>query len=158
LEAILETGEPDWSARLAAAGTVLIAFPRQYRDTPEHVRELLQEALPSEVLDQVGMRERLDAERALGALRAEWLRLPKWSETRGLYCVPFPRAYVPPWLDYDKVCREEIPPDIPPDEAPVRRLPDGRVILDRGAGSLPMMLEPVQPDDSGFLRAPHVLG
>ena len=142
LTAELETGEADWSARLAAIGVVVVSFPKHYRSTPEKMRELIERSLPTRVMQQEGMRERLKAERVYTSLRAEWLRVPRWHPIRGLVHEPFPREYVAPWEDYDEVCRNELPADIPLDEAPVIHFEDGTAAVLR-EGELPRALEPV---------------
>src|SRR5262249_33585300 len=104
-------GSPDWSARLAAAGVLVLSFPRVLRDTPEKVSELIEKILPEGIRDD--LQERLEAGRVYKALREEWLRLPHWNAIRGLYWEPFPRPYVAPWEDYETVCHTEIPKDVP---------------------------------------------
>jgi len=123
------TGEPDWSARLAAAGVVLMTFPRYLRSTPEDVRELLERALPEQVIEQPGMRERLEAETVYRALRAEWFSMPRYSPIRGLYARPLPKHLVAPWESYEAVVAAETPADIPPELSGVTMLPDGRALL-----------------------------
>ena len=156
LTAVYEaTGEPDWGARLSAVAVLVLSFPRQLRDRPEKVEQLIRDFLPREAADQKGMRERLLADEVYRALRREWDRLPQWSELRGLYWLPYPRQFVPPWQSYEEVVKRELPPDIAPAEAPVRRLPDGRALLDRRTDP-PLLLEPV--DDGGAqMRATSIL-
>jgi hypothetical protein len=135
-------GSADWSARLAAAGTLLTAFPRHLRDTPENVRELLERCLPLSVLEQREMRKRLEAEEVYRAMRDEWIRLQgmSWDELTGLYWEPFPRYMVAPWEDYKTVCMNELPSAIVPDKAPVNVLEDGTVLL-RRPGERPLVIE-----------------
>jgi hypothetical protein len=132
LEAMLETGEVDWSARLAAAGTILVSFPRHLRDTPENVELLLRRFLPSQVREQREMESRLVAGDVYKAMRAEWLRLPglAWDNIVGLYWEPFPRYMVAPWEDYDQVCTHELPAPVPPEDAPVSTYENGAVVLE----------------------------
>lgn len=139
LTGTLETGEADWSARLAAIGVLVVSFPQHYRLTPEKVRELIERALPVSVLEEREMIERLSAQAVYKSLRQEWLRVPSWHPIRGLFHESFPRAYIAPWEDYDEVCRNEMPADIPPDRAPVTRLHDGSNLL-RREGQLPIVL------------------
>jgi hypothetical protein len=70
--------------------------------------------------------------------------VPKWHPIRGLvYEIPGP--YVSPWQDYGEIVLKELPADIPSDEAPVARLPGGRVALQR-RGELDLLRDPTKPD------------
>jgi len=123
---------PDWGARLAAAGTLLAAFPRYLRETPERVRELLSAAVPPELLDA----ERLDAGRAYRELRAEWDHLDglRWGQLKGLYVKPYPAYMIAPWENAAHIQASQ-----PTPEGTVRQLPDGRHFLER-AGELARLL------------------
>jgi hypothetical protein len=131
-------GSPDWSARLAAAGTLLLAFPRSMRQSPEKVRELLERCLPEQVFEDMG--DRMEADRVYRALRAEWLEAPRWSPTRGLFWDDLPRELVAPWEDYATVVKREVPADVPPDQAPIVHTADGRVLRLR-PGKPPLLLQ-----------------
>jgi hypothetical protein len=151
LEATFEhDGRPDWGARLCAAGVLVAAFPRQYRQTPERVRELLDRILPANVRNA----EQIEAEKVYRAMRREWDELPAWSELRGLYVKPYPAYMVAPFEDAAAVQRER-PADVPLEQAPVLRLPNGRVALKR-TNDLPLLLD-VAEDEGGYVRAPHVI-
>lgn len=144
-------GSPDYSARLAAAGTLLAAFPRQYKETPEKVRELLERVLPEPVSDA----ERMKSERVYRAMRREWDELPSWHPIRGLYVKRYPSYMVAPWENAEQIQKQR-PADVPADRASVRQLEGGRAILER-PGGLPLLLEPEVEDDGGMIRAPSIL-
>jgi uncharacterized protein YbjT (DUF2867 family) len=139
LRASFPSGAPDWSARLCAAGVVLASFPRYMRDTPEHVRELLQQALPASAYDA----ERMQPDAVFAAMRAEWDRLTGlgWSELHGLVVKPYPSWMFGPGEDAAAI-QAARPAPIPPAKAPVRRALDGRAILER-EGEVPLLLEAV---------------
>jgi hypothetical protein len=151
LEATFEhDGSPDWGARLAAAGTILAAFPKYLRSTPAEVRTLLAEVLPDEVYSHPEARHRLNGHSVYSAMRREWDRLPSWSPVRGLCVKPYPSHMIAPWEDPAEVQKER-PADVPPEEAPVMHLPDGGIALERD-GELPVLLR-----DGGLIKAPNVL-
>jgi hypothetical protein len=138
LTATLPAGEADWSARLAAAGTLLAGFARYYRETPEKVNELLREAIPEEAYD-----ERMNASRVYLNMRAEWDKLDglRWSDLTGLYVKPYPAWMIGPHEEAAKV-QQSRPKPISPARAEARiiRLPDGEVAIRRD-GQLPRLLE-----------------
>lgn len=144
------TGEALWGVRLAAAGTLLAAFPRYYRETPEKVNQLLRQLLPEHVYDS----ERMKAEKVFASLRASWLQLEglRWSNIQGLYTKPFPSWCLEPWLS-DREVRElqrSRPAPVAPDRAPVRHLPGGIVALERPHA--PMFMLPLEePDESDIV-------
>ncbi len=141
LEATLEypPGAPDWSARLSAAFVIVTAMPRTMRRSPEDVRELLERALPRSTSDRDELLERVQAGEMYKAMRAEWVKLPRWSSVRGLFVPPFPPELIAPWEDRETVEREELPPDDNSGEGIVHSI-DGRVIRLR-PGELPLVLE-----------------
>lgn len=131
---------PDWSARLAAAGTLLVSFPRQLRDTPERVRALIEQCLPSQVLDQAGIRERLKAQNVYTAMRQEWDRLRvKNDPTTGLYIEPYPPHLIAPWEDRKVVLASQ-----PNPTGRIEHALDGAVILYRDGEDMPLLV-PQQP-------------
>lgn len=145
LTATLLTSEPDWSARLCAAGVLLAAFPRYLRNSPEQVNELLRQAIPAEVYD-----ERMTADTVYRNMRHEWDQLDGlgWSDLRGLVVRPYPPFMVGP---HEDAARIQASRPAPPPDAKVRRLPTGQHVLDRGPRELPLLLEPVE-HDSGLVR------
>jgi hypothetical protein len=127
------TGEPDWSARLAAAGTLLAAFPRYLRDTPEGVRELLETILPERLRDELG--EQLEPDSVYSAMRAEWDELRvRHHPVTGLYVEAYPNHLIAPYESTAKIQASR-----PKPEGRVERV-DGRLVLHR-PGKLPQFLE-----------------
>lgn len=76
------------------------------------------------------------------AMRREWDALPSWHPVKGLYVKEYPPYMIAPWEDPAAV-QGERPEPIPPEEAQrdglVRRLGDGRALLERD-GALPLLL------------------
>jgi hypothetical protein len=146
LTATLPTGEPDWCARLAAVAVTLLAAPRQLRDSPEKVKELLARSLP----DDIGVDpERVSAEAAYKAMRREFWSIPRHSKLRGLFARDLPRAFVLPWEDYATVVRNEMPKEY---KGEVMHLPNGQVAWKREA-EIPLLVED-EEDNGGIMRVP----
>jgi hypothetical protein len=144
LEATFDhNGQPDWTARLAAAGTVLVSFPRQLRDTPEKVKELLESFLPSTVQKQQGMKERLTEANVYRAMREEWNHLRvRYHPVTGLFSEPYPEHLIGPSEDAKAVRAAQ-----PKPEGELVHLPDGTTLLYRD-GDLPQV---VGRDDNAAL-------
>jgi hypothetical protein len=150
LTATLPTNEPDWAARLCAAGILLAGFPRYLRDSPEKVKELLRATIPGEVYDEV----RMHADLVFAAMRHEWDELDGlgWSDLKGLVVKPYPAFMIAPHENAARIQRSRPqPPQGLLDR--VRRLATGQHVLDRD-GSVPLLLEEVDPD-GGLIRATH---
>jgi hypothetical protein len=144
LTATLVTGEPDYSARLCAAGVLLAAFPRYLRDSPERVNELLRQAIPAEVYD-----ERMEADTVYLNMRHEWDQLDGlgWSSLKGLVVKPYPPFMIGPHEDAVRIQRSR--PQPPEDlRERVRRLSSGQHVLERD-GDFPLLLD---EDDGGLIR------
>jgi len=140
-------GSPDHGARLLGCFVLVSAFPRYLRETPERVRELLEQVVPESVFDP----ERMGAEEVFRAARAEFWSLPGWHPIRGVFRRELPRALVAPWEDYSTVVRREAP--ALPDESKIRRLEGGRALLGR-EGQVPLLLEP-EEGNGGQMRLSH---
>lgn len=140
-----------WPVRLAAAGTLLAAFPGYLRDTPEKVAALLRELLPQELFES----EQHQASKVYEAMRESWLAVDglRWSKLKGLYVKAFPGYCVEPWLSERE--RVELqatrPKPIPPEQADVLRLPDGTIAL-RRPGELPLVVPIEEPGDWDFIE------
>jgi hypothetical protein len=136
-------GAPLWGVRLAAAGTLLAAYPRYYKETPEKVNELLETMIPDRAYD----RERMKAEAVFAALRSEWDsgQGVRWSKLKGLFVRPYPGHMIAPWENAEKI-QGSRPAPIAPDRAPVMQLPNGGVALERKSAP-PLMLELGEPED-----------
>lgn len=134
LEATFEhNGEPDWGARLAAAGTLVLSFPRGLRDSPEHVQELLGQILPEHVIEQSGMRERLG--KVYYEMRREWDKLKiRHNPLTGLYIEEYPAAYIAPWEDRRTVLASRQTP-----QGNLRRTENGSLLLER-QGQPPLLV------------------
>jgi len=132
LEAVYEhDGTPDWGARLAAAGTMLSCFPRQMRATPEHVRSLLNDFLPSRLIE---LRERANETNVYKAMREEFHRLViRHHPIGGLY-FDVPDFMIAPWED-----RARVRADMPKPEGELERLPTGELLLRRD-GKFPLLV------------------
>lgn len=139
-------GSIDHGTRLAGVGTLLSGWPRIMRSDPEACRDLLRRAIPPEILTV----EMLDTERVYKELRRSWNEVDglRWSDLKGLYVAQYPAWMLAPWEDRVRIQRSR-PAPIPPELAPVRRLPDGRPILER-TGAFPLVLE---EDDSELVHA-----
>lgn len=123
-------GSPDWSARLAAAGTLLLAFPGYRSRSPEEVRALLEDSLPEQIKGQRGWNEQVHPDAVYAALRREWDALQfRADPVARLYRVAqYPPHLIAPWEDARKVQRTR-PGARPLDELP--QLPDGSYALPR---------------------------
>jgi hypothetical protein len=134
LSATFEHGPPDWGARLAAVGTIVATFPRYLRDTPENVRALIEEFLPSSLPE--GTRERLALENVYVAMRAEWdaLRVRHHPVT-GLYSESYPPHLIAPWEDAKALQAAQ-----PKPEGDLRRTDDGALLLYREGESFPLLV------------------
>jgi hypothetical protein len=127
------TGEADWSARLAAAGTILMVFPRHMRSTPEDVCAVLEQALPSNV--RIAEHD-LHAEQVYEAMREEWDRLRiRHHPIAGLYRLPYPGSMIAPWEDRKAVLGSQ-----PKPEGRLSRTSDGQLVLYRD-GHAPLLIE-----------------
>src|SRR4051794_22949613 len=107
--ATLETGEPDWGARLAAVATLLRNFPRYRRSEPRDVEELIARFLPKELPDRRELLERAKAEKVYRQMREEWSRLKlRHHPITGLYVAPFSTGLLRP------LGRQASDPRLPP--------------------------------------------
>lgn len=120
--------QPCWQVRLAAAGTLLAAFPIYLRDSPAKVEALLAELLPDHLYDSTQYR----AQKVLEAQRASWDAVDglRWSGLTGLYVKRYPGWMIAPWENAAKI-QASRPKPIPPEQAPVIHLSDGQVALER---------------------------
>ena len=133
LTAKLPTGEADWSARLAAAGTLLMSFPRSMRDTPEKVRELLEQVLPSQADE---LHKRVTSTNVYKAMRDEWDRLRvRHHPLTGLYVEPYPGYMFAPSED-----RAAIRASQPKPTGWLERTSEGKLVLYR-EGEQPLLIE-----------------
>jgi hypothetical protein len=138
LTAVYEaTGEPDWSARLTAAGTILAAFPSYLRSTPKEVRNLLATVLPPEVYSHPEAQHRVTPGAVYRAMRAEYDRLPDTSPLVGIQRHPYPPHTIGEWEDPKTVYAGKPADAHPPEDEPIE-------IED-------------EPDDGGLVRAGHIL-
>jgi hypothetical protein len=93
------TGEPDWSARLAACGTLLAAFPSYLRSTPAEVANLLATILPPEVYSHPEAKHRITPNAIYRAARAEYDRLPGLNPLVRIQRHPYPSHTIGAWED-----------------------------------------------------------
>jgi hypothetical protein len=136
------TGEANWNVRLAAVGTILSAFPREMRRSPEDCSELIRRAIPPESRSP----ELEDARKVYAAMREAWDSVDslRWSDLKGLWVAPYPAFMIAPFENAAKIQRSR-PKPIPPERAPVKRTPAGPV-LER-VGKLPLVVPEEEPSD-----------
>jgi hypothetical protein len=139
------TGEPLWPVRLAAAGTLLAAWPTVYRDSPQKVNQLLEQLIPERVLD----RERMKAEAVFEALRAEWdtVKGLRWDKLVGLYTRRYPPYCIAPFENAREIQGRRPKPD---PHAPVKPLPGGGMYLEREGK--PGLIVPVEEPEDGDIE------
>jgi hypothetical protein len=138
------TNEIDWNTRLAAVGTLLSAFPREYRRTPEDCAELIRRAIPPEIRSP----EMEDARKVYAALRESWDAIDglRYSALKGLWVARYPAWCIAPFEDARKI-QGSRPKPVPPKRAPVMKLPDGRVAVER-TGQAPLVVPVEEPAES----------
>jgi hypothetical protein len=138
LTAVYEaTGEADWSARLAACGTLLAAFPSYLRSTPAEVRNLLATILPPQVYSDTEAKHRITPNAVYRAMRAEYDRLPETSPLVRIQRHPYPPQAIAAWEDPKTVYASKPADAHPPEDEPIE--------------------VEAEPDNGGLIRAVSIL-
>jgi len=100
-------GQPDWSARLAAAATLVALFPRALRTTPQDAKALLRDVLADTEHEQLAERDPSEWYRALR--REHFDACARYDDLRGLYAAEIPSWLVGPGETKAEIMRTEAP-------------------------------------------------